>query len=145
VKIHECLQVVEGAPQIGLHHQSYIFRKLGFQPAKQVNFKVHASGIFHVDTNKISMSSGAGYDFTDISIAGLGIDEQAEHGGFDRIVAVDAGSLGDLDEGQVLVSVFLASSRFWMNSPRISMVVLIPSAFRDRQADMASSTVSPAI
>jgi hypothetical protein len=40
-----------------------------------------------------------------MSVAGLGIDEQAEHGGFDRIVAVNAGVLGDIDKGQVFVAI----------------------------------------
>ena len=43
-----------------------------------------------------------------MSVAGLDIDEQAEHSGFYGIVAVNPGSLGSVDQGQVLVSVLLS-------------------------------------
>jgi hypothetical protein len=80
-----------------------------------------------------------------MSIAGLGIDEQAEHGGLDRIVAVDAGVLGDVDKGQVFVAVLLGFIQVLDELTQNIDGGFNAVAFRDRQALMASSTVSPAM
>ena len=49
---------------------------------------------------------GPGDDLADMRVARFLVEQQAEHGRLDRVVAVDAVAFGGIDQRQVLVAVF---------------------------------------